>query len=188
MRKRSNAGHGWVGAAGFLAYDVAVGGGVVGMMAATDELAFQFGLFGGETAYPGGAVAGDVATRWVPFAERNLRLGLMAGAAHFDNDYEQMSFVMTGVVLEAGAEHFRFDASIPFTVTEWRNDGVYVLAPFQAAETVPGFGFTHRFDERHRLRLGGLVPNLTYQYARERFFLDVGVIVVAPLVRTGWVF
>ena len=183
-----DAGEGWVAGAGFALPDLGVGTGVLGMAAATDTLAFQAGVLGAWGSYGDRATATALTGRWVALAERNVRLGLMAGVAYVEGDYESMSLLMSGVVVEAGGEHFRFDASIPFTMTEWRNDTVYVLTPFQAAEVVPAFGFTHRFDEHHRLRLGGVVPTLTYQYASERFFLDAGVVVIAPLVRTGWRF
>jgi hypothetical protein len=142
--------------------------------------------------YGDGASAMALAGRWVALDERHVRLGIMGGVARVDDQYgDTLGMAMTGVVLEAGGDHFFFDASIPFTVTERVNGGeISVVLPFPAfaAETLPAFGFTHRFDDHHRLRLGGLVPTLTYQYARERFFLDAGVVVIAPLVRTGWRF
>jgi hypothetical protein len=127
--------------------------------------------------------------RWVALDERHVRLGIMGGVAHAENHYDTLDLAMTGVVLEAGGEHFRFDASIPFTMTEKLNDqDVSVIGPFQAAETVPAFGFTHHFDEHHALRIGGLVPTATYQYTSKGYFLDVGVVVIAPLLRAGWRF
>ena len=184
-----DAGEGWVAGAGFVAPAVGAGTGVLGMVAATDALAFQVGVLGAWDSYGDGASAMALTGRWVCLDESHVRLGLMGGVARAENDYETLSLAMTGVVLEAGGEHFRFDASIPFTMTEQRNDeDVVVVVPFQAAETVPAFGFTHRFDDHHRLRIGGLVPTVTYQYASEGFFLDVGVLVIAPLLRAGWRF
>jgi hypothetical protein len=183
-----DAGEGWVAGAGFAVPDLGVGTGVLGMVAATDTLAFQVGVLGAWGPYDR-AAAMALTGRWVALDESHIRLGIMGGVARAENDYDTLALAMTGVVLEAGGEHFRFDASIPFTMTEQVNDeDVSVVLPFQAAETVPAFGFTHRFDDHHRLRIGGLVPSVTYQYASERFFLDVGVVVVAPLLRTGWRF
>ena len=184
-----DAGHGWAAGAGFVLPAVGVGTGVLGMVAATDTLAFQVGVLGAWDTYGDGASAMALAGRWVALDERPVRLGIMGGVARVEQYDDTLGLAMTGVVLEAGGEHFFFDASIPFTMTEQVNDeAVTVVLPFQAAETVPAFGFSHRFDEHHRLRLGGLVPTLTYQYASERFFLDVGVVVIAPLLRTGWRF
>jgi hypothetical protein len=185
-----DAGEGWVAGAAFVLPAIGVGTGVLGMAAATDTLAFQVGVLGAWDTYGDGASAMALAGRWVAFDERPVRLGIMGGFARVVNQYDDtLGMAMTGVVLEAGGVHFLFDASIPFTMTEQVGDGdVTVVLPFQAAETVPAFGFTHRFDEHHRLRLGGLVPTLTYQYASQRFFLDAGVVVIAPLVRTGWRF
>lgn len=184
-----DAGEGWVAGAGFVAPAAGVGTGLLGMVAATDTLAFQVGVVGTFGEWGNGGSGMALTGRWVCLDESHVRLGLMGGVARAENEYDTLSLVMTGVVLEAGGEHFRFDASIPFTMTEKMNDeDVTVVLPFQAAETVPAFGFTHRFDDHHRLRIGGLVPTVTYQYASERFFLDVGVVVIAPLLRAGWRF
>jgi hypothetical protein len=184
-----DAGEGWVGGAGFVAPAVGVGTGVLGMVAATDTLAFQVGVLGAWGSYNDGGSAMALTGRWIGLDERHVRLGIMGGVAHVENGYDTLSLAMTGVVLEAGGEHFLLDASIPFTMTEQLNyEDVSVVVPFQAAETVPAFGFTHRFDDHHRLRIGGLVPTVTYQYASKRFFLDAGVVVIAPLLRAGWRF
>jgi hypothetical protein len=184
-----DAGAGWVAGAAFAAPATGVGTGVLGMVAATDSLAFQFGVVGAWGSFVDSASAMALTGRWVGLDERHVRLGIMGGIAHAESGYDTITLAMTGVVLEAGGEHFRFDASIPFTMTEQIDDGdVHVVVPFQAAETVPAFGFTHRFDDHHRLRIGGLAPTVTYQYTSERFFLDVGVVVIAPLLRAGWRF
>jgi hypothetical protein len=184
-----DAGEGWVAGAGFVAPAVGVGTGVLGMVAATDRLAFQVGVLGAWGSFGDNSSAMALTGRWVALDERHVRLGIMGGVARAETGYDTLSLAMTGVVLEAGGEYFFFDASIPFTMTEQINDeDVSVLVPFQAAETVPAFGFTHRFDDHHRLRIGGLVPTVTYQYASEHFFLDVGVVVIAPLLRAGWRF
>jgi hypothetical protein len=183
-----DAGEGWVGVAGFALPIIGVGGGPVGMVAATNELAFQVGIVGGVGGFDDSVSVAAVTARWVPLDERHVRLGLMGGVARATAESEGTALAMTGVVLDAGGDHFRFDASIPFAMTQWRGEDEYVLAPFQSAETVPAIGFTHRFDEHHAVRLGGILPTLTYQYASQRFFLDAGVVVIAPLVRTGWRF
>jgi hypothetical protein len=185
-----DAGDGWVAGAGFVLPALGAGTGVLGIAAATDTLAFQVGVLGAWDSYGDGASAMALAGRWVAFDERHLRLGIMGGVARVENQYDgTLGLAMTGVVLEAGGVHFFFDASIPFTMTEQLDDeDVSVVLPFQAAETLPAFGFTHRFDDHHRLRIGGVVPTITYQYASERFFIDAGVVVIAPLVRTGWRF
>ena len=184
-----DAGEGWVAGAGFALPDVGVGTGILGMVAATDTLAFQVGVLGAWDSYDGRASGMALTGRWVGLEERHVRLGIMGGVARLENEYDTLALAMTGVVVEAGGDHFRFDASIPFTMTEQINDGdVSVVVAFQAAETLPAFGFSHRFDEHHRLRLGGLVPTLTYQYTSERFFLDAGLVVIAPLVRAGFRF
>src|SRR6185295_9388525 len=71
-----DAGEGWVAGAGFVLPAIGVGTGVLGMVAATDALAFQVGVLGAWGSYDDRASAIALAGRWVAFDERHVRLGI----------------------------------------------------------------------------------------------------------------